>query len=212
MQEQKAQYSMVMLIVFLAVILGVFAFAIYLFIQGRPLPEETAVLVGDQTISLSIDPNARAEIVGDVATPPPVVEEVPVEAAPETVTLEEATAVPAAPETAQEGQGGTPSEMYIYTQHVVQGTDTLFSLANQYGTTIPLMARFGTAVLLPGASVTITQANPAYCPTSGWYIAREGDTPGGIAAAYNTTLENLDQLNRWGGVYAVYETDVVCVP
>ena len=230
--QQRAQMSIVMLIIVLAIVFGVFAFAIYQFVRTRPIPPATDILVDSQTISLSVNPDERVEIIGDPpppAEPEPVVEEAPAEAAPEgeaavaeEAPAEEAPAAEAPPteaqpaaETVQDTQGvggAVATDMYIFTQHVVQGSDTLFSLANQYNTTIPLIARFGTSTLIPGQSVTITQANPAYCPTSGWYIAREGDTPGGIAAAYGTTLETLDQLNRWGGVYAVYETDVVCVP
>ena len=233
MQEQKTQISVVMLIIILAIILGAFVFVIFLVIQGRPTPANTAVPVGDQMVNLSVDPNNRVEVVGEiVAEPVPeenVVEEAPAEpvAEPESVVIEEATAVPApegqtevieptaVPEQDTQGVGGvstSTSNMYIFSQHTVQASDTLFSLANQYGTTIPLLARFGTATLIPGQSVTITQANPAYCPSSGWYIAREGDTPGGIAAKYGTTLDVLDQLNGWGGNYSVLETAVICVP
>ena len=210
MEEQKAQISMIMLIVLLAVILGAFAFMIYLAVRERPFPVNTQVEVAGQMITLAIDPNERVEIVGDAAPPAPVVLEVAPEATPvpEVVTLEEvATPIPEVL-----GAGGSPEDMFVYQWHVVQANDTLYSLANQFNTTIPLLARFGTSTLIPGDQVLITMANPAYCPSSGWYIAREGDSPGGIAAMYNTTLDVLNQLNNWNGVYAVYETNVVCVP
>lgn len=227
MQEQKTQISVVMLIIILAIILGAFVFIVFLVIQGRPMPANTAVLVGDQTVNLSVDPNNRVEVIGEIVTEPvvepvpeePVVEEVPAEpvAEEETVVLEEATAVPqpeptAVPVQETQGVGGVVGNMYIFSQHTVQASDTLYSLAKQYNTTIPLLARFGTATLVPGQSVTITQANPSYCPNSRWYIAREGDTPGGLAATYGTTLDVLDQLNGWQGNYSVLETAVICVP
>lgn len=221
MEEQRAQISMMMLIVLLAIILGVFAFIVYGFVQQRPFPPPNIVEVNGQPITLSVNPDERADIVGDPQPIVPVVEEAPAQPVPEaeTVSLDAApTADPAAAPAAEVvvptggGTGGSPDGMYIFHWHTVQANDTLYSLAKQFNTTIPLLARFGTATLIPGNQVLITQANPAYCPSSNWYIARAGDSPGGIAAKYNTTLDVLNQLNGWNGVYAVYETNVICVP
>ena len=215
MEEQRAQISMIMLIVLLAIILGAFAFLVYVFVEQRPFPPDNVVDVNGQPVTLSINPDERAIIVENpvptpmpTEVPPPPVTEVEPAAPDPTPTT--APAVVVAPEAS--GSGGTPDQMFIFSNHTVQANDTLYSLAHQYNTTIPLLARFGTSTLIPGHSVVITQANPAYCPNSNWYIAREGDSPGGIAAMYNTTLDVLNQLNRWNGVYAVYETNVICVP
>ena len=218
MQQQRVQIPMGVIIILLVAILIVWMVGVTVAVVRRPPLAANQVKIGDQIITLAVNRNDRAEIIGD----PVAVQAEPAEATPEPaepvaepveVQVEEAPEEPTAvPDT--QGEGGIPvnTEKYLYSQHSVRQTDTLYSLAQEFNTTIPLLARFGTSTLIPGQSVTITQANPAYCAPNISYIVHEGETPGSIAAAYGTTVEALSALNGAQGTLAVYETDVICVP
>jgi spore germination protein YaaH len=80
-------------------------------------------------------------------------------------------------------------------------------------TTIALLARFGTAKLIPGQTVVITTANPNFCPNRRTYIVEEWDTAFAIATRYGITVQELAAMNGYpDGNMPVYVTDVICVP
>ncbi len=104
--------------------------------------------------------------------------------------------------------------MHIYTTHVVQAGDTLYSLSNQYNTTIELMARYGVSAsdLVVGNSINIYYANPAYCPGYSTYILRKGDTLSSVALKCGTTVDTLVSINNPNVINTLDMTDVICVP
>jgi LysM repeat protein len=104
--------------------------------------------------------------------------------------------------------------MYTFTNHQVTGTDTLYSLARQYKTSIPLMARFGISSkeIIVGNVIAIPVANPAYCPGYQTYVVIRGDTPYGISLSAGISLEEFGRINNLDANYSIKETDVVCIP
>ena len=194
------------LIVFVLLLFCIWMAFVSVAVMQRPSLAANQVWVDDQIITLAIDHDDVAEIVGD----PVAVQEMPV--APEQVEVVPTTEPVPTVTPAGIGPGGMAGEKYIFSRHIVQPSDTLYSLAAAFNTTIPLLARFGTSTLIPGMEVLITQANPAYCAPAVSYIVHEGDTPGSIAAMYGITVEELAAMNGQQGTLAVYETDVICVP
>ncbi len=209
--------SLVILMIIMAVILAVGVFLAIMVVNNRPTPSDRTVNVNGEFVTLEVDPNNRPIIQPDA---PPA--EQP---AAETVVVDEngvsvegqSTAVPppAQPEAAVEsaGAGGSIEEKYIFTNYVVQPQDTLYSLAMRNGTTIALLARFGTATLIPGQTVVVTTANPNFCPGKRAYIVEERDTAFAIAARYGITVRQLAEMNGYpDGNIPIYVTDVICVP
>ncbi len=214
--------SLVILMIIMAVILAVGVFMAIMVVNRRPAPSERTVNVNGEFVTLEVDPNNRPIIQPDI---PVAAEEAPAEQpVTETVVTEETevtleatpTAVPEAqPEAAAETSPGTGGigEKYIFTDHVVQPQDTLYSLALNNGTTIALLARFGTATLIPGQTVVITTANPNFCPGKRTYIVEEWDTAFAIATRHGITVQQLAEMNGYtDGNIPVYVTDVICVP
>lgn len=211
MQQQRTLNQMGILIVFILLLFCIWMVLVAVVVMQRPSLAANQVIVDDEIITLAINRDDVAEIVGD----PVAVQEAPVEPVPEPVEVQvEAAPAEPLPTATPEGfgSGGMATEKYIFSKHVVQPTDTLYSLAAAFNTTIPLLARFGTSTLIPGTEVVITQANPAYCAPAVSYIVHQGDTPGSIAAMYGITVEELAAMNGAQGTLAVYETDVICVP
>ncbi len=215
--------SLVILMIIMAVILAVGVFMAIVVVNNRPAPSERTVNVNGEFVTLEVDPNNRPIVQPDAA---PAVEEAPVSeevpAEPEVVVVEDTevtleeqpTAVPQ-PEAAADTTNGTGGigEKYIFTQHTVQPQDTLYSLSMSNNTTIALMARFGTATLIPGNAVTITTANPNFCPGRRTYIVEEWDTAFAIATGRGITVQQLAEMNGHpDGNMPVYVTDVICVP
>ncbi len=218
--SQGVGRNLVLLFMILAIILAVGVFMAIMVVNNRPTPQERAVNINGEFVTLQIDPNNRPVIQPEAA---PAAEEAPAE--PETVVVDEnqvtveslptAVSPTAPPEAAAEttGTGGTVAEKYIFTNYVVQPQDTLYSLALNNNSTIALLARFGTAKLIPGQTVVITTANPNFCPGKRPYIVEEGDTAFAIAIRYGITVQQLAELNGYtDGNIPVYVTDVICVP
>ncbi|HID50929.1 MAG TPA: LysM peptidoglycan-binding domain-containing protein [Anaerolineae bacterium] len=217
---QGMNKSLVLLLMIMAIILAVGVFMAIMVVNNRPTPSERTVNVNGEFVTLEVDPNNRPIIQPDAV---PAAEEAP---APETVVVEETevtleeqpTAVPEAQpqaDTEAAGKGGSANigDKYIFTDHVVQPQDTLYSLAMNNNTTIALLARFGTAKLIPGQTVVITTANPNFCPGKRTYIVEEWDTAFAIANRHGITVQQLAQMNGYpDGNMPVYVTDVICVP
>ena len=213
-QENK---GLVLLLMIMAIILAVGVFMVIMVVRNRPIPSERTVNVNGEFVTLEVDPNNRPIIQPDAV--PAAEQPAPETVAPDgEVTLEAPTAVSptAQPEAAAEaaGKGGSSIEdKYIFTDHVVQQQDTLYSLAMSNNTTIALLARFGTATLIPGQTVVITTANPNFCPGKRTYIVEEWDTAFAIATRYGITVQQLAEMNGYpDGNIPIYVTDVICVP
>jgi len=213
--------NLLLLLMIMAIILAVGVFMVIMVVSRRPSPGDRTVNVNGEFVLLEVDPNSRPVV---QTAPAPAIEEAPAEqpavepvVTEETeVTLDEpATAVPQSEATAETtgGIGGAIEEKYIFTNYVVQPQDTLYSLARRNNTTIALLARFGTATLIPGQTVVITTANPNFCPGQRPYIVQEGDTAFAIATRYGITVQQLAEMNGYpDGNIPLYVTDVICVP
>ncbi len=93
------------------------------------------------------------------------------------------------------------------TRHTVQAGETVFDLAQRYGTTVDAIAAANglsdASLILPGQSLTIpggtsaagSSSGGSSTSTSGSYTVRAGDTLSGIATANGTTVAALAAAN-----------------
>lgn len=215
--------KVLILIMLMAVILALGGALAYYYLLGRPeFPEGTYISdVGDSKVLVRSNPKMAVQI---IATPPeqqaigsegvetagqggaqqePTPVDVPT-LPPEPTPVEVPTLVPTA----------TPRLCIRFVDYQVQAGDTLYSISNKYNTTIALMARFGVDAtdIVPGTAIRIAVANEDCCPGNQAYVVREGDTLSAIAVKCGTTVDNLKQINGFGDIYRLDETDVICVP
>lgn len=197
------------MIILVAIVMAMVVFLMFLFVQNRPPVGANTVTVEGVEVSLNADPNQTVILVespgqgGESTAVPPVI----IPTSTDTpVPLPTNTPIPPTP---------LPQpDQIIRVAHTVSSADTLFSLSNQYNTTIPLMARYGisAANLVPGNTIMIAVANPAYCPGRRPYVIREGDTPMSISQAAGITLEEFRLINNLTENSPLRFTDVVCLP
>jgi LysM repeat protein len=212
MQPPVKPYVLITVII-LAIVLAFGVFLTVMYLQDRPEDNSYVVNVDGQDIVVNPDPNKVVIIVSQEPPPTPVIEqpvssptpivvtntpEAPLVATPLPITL---TPVP-------------QTSMYIFINHTVTGTDTLYSIANSYNTSIPLMARFGISSvdIVVGNTISIPVANPDYCPGMKACVVIEGDTPFGLASSAGISLEEFGRINNLDANYSIYETQVVCLP
>ncbi|PID85456.1 MAG: hypothetical protein CSB13_07755 [Chloroflexi bacterium] len=160
----------------------------------KPDPAKEVVIMpsgGENNETVIVEPTAQQIVSTDTPAPPP----------PPTSTPVPPTAV-------------SQANMYTFVNHTVAGHDTLYSLARQHNTTIPLMARFGisSTELVVGNVLAIPVGNPAYCPGYRPYVVMRGDTPFGVSRDAGLSLEDFAHLNHLDANYSIYETQVVCIP
>ena len=215
--------KVLILIILMAVILALGGALAAYYLSGRPdYPEGTYVTdVNNTKVLVRSNPKMAVQIIatppemqavdasgeeiagqgGMVQEPTPVV--VPTLPPPPT-PVEVPTLVPTA----------TPKLCVKFVDYQVQAGDTLYSISNKYNTTIALMARFGVDAtdIVPGTTIKIAVANEDCCANYQAYVVREGDTLSKIAVKCGTTVDNLKQINGFGDVYRLDETDVICVP
>ncbi|MCI0577742.1 MAG: LysM peptidoglycan-binding domain-containing protein [Chloroflexi bacterium] len=106
-------------------------------------------------------------------------------------------------------------EQVIFINYVVQQGDTLYGVAAQQNSAIELMALHGIDAidLVPGQTIRLPVANPAYCPGSRAYVVRDKDTVFRIAQQFNTTAANIRSMNPTiNESYQIQVTQVICVP
>ena len=211
MQQPEVKPYVLITIIILAIVMAFGVFLTMMYLQRRPPDNSQTVTVEGQEIVVNPAPDSQVIIVPQESetiiiepqAAPPVEQTAPTNTPepPPPVTVIPPTAVPAA-------------SMYNFTYHTVVGADTLYSLARQYNTSIPLMARFGisSALMIVGNVLEIPVANPAYCPGYQPYVVIEGDTPFGISAGAGISLEEFGRINNLDANYAIYETQVVCIP
>lgn len=206
MRSQKLDPIIILTVILVAIVLALGLFLAFLFIQNRPPVGTFPVVVEGVEIMIRMNPDDRVVLVespGQGGEEPPPEQPSPTPQPPPPPTE---TPIPPTPTP-------TPS-MHILVDHLVGANDTLFSIANQYNTTIPLMARFGVSAanLMPGAVIRIAVANPAYCPGRRPYVIREGDSPFGISNAAGISLEEFRQINNLNENSSLQFTNVVCLP
>lgn len=222
---QEADAKVFLAVILMAIVLAAALAVGYYYILGRPtLPEGSYVVeVEDRSVLVEANPEMQVQILGDnpptggepgqggqellpetgqePATPiPEVVVPTPV---PTEVIVP--TPVPPTP---------VPVQQYIFQPYQVGAGDTLYSISNRFVTTIPLMARFGISAtkIVPGTTIQVPVANPAFCPGTFPYVVEEGDTLSRIARKCDTTVERLKEINGFGETFRLDMTSVICVP
>ncbi|MFO7682034.1 MAG: LysM peptidoglycan-binding domain-containing protein [Chloroflexota bacterium] len=208
MQQTEVKPYVLFTIIILAIVLAIGVFLTVMYLQNRPPDTTRTVTVEGQEIVINPVPESEVFIVPQPTPesvqptggePPPQIAATEPPPPPPTETPVPPTAVP---------------DEYIFINHTVIGTDTLYSLSRQYNTSIPLMARFGisSAVMIVGNILPIPVANPGHCPGYRPIVVVQGDTPSGISARAGITLEEFGRINGLDANYSIYETQVVCIP
>ncbi|MDX1613786.1 MAG: LysM peptidoglycan-binding domain-containing protein [Candidatus Promineifilaceae bacterium] len=180
-----------------------------------PFPDQ--VVVDDMLITLDFDPNKVVFI------PPEVGEPAAQEVVPPTPALgqeggsplvdSQVAPEPTLPLPTQPPPTPVP-EPVIFIDYVVQGSDSLYSIAESQNSSIELMALHGIddENLQPGATLRLPVANPAYCSGLRPYVVRDKDTAFRIAQQFSTTAEEIARLNNLDASYTIFVTQVLCVP
>jgi LysM repeat protein len=216
-QPQQKSGNMVFVLVVSAIFLAVATFIAVTLVARRPsIPEPTPtpfiqqVTVGGIIITLNPDPNKAIYFPNETGQIPPV--NVDPVVSPPTITP---LPVP---------QGPTPTfpppaptrdlNPVIFMDYVVVQGDSLYSIAEAKNSSIELMAKHGIDAedLIPGATLRLPYANPAYCPGTRAYVVRDKDTVFRIAAVFGTTVEAIAQLNGLDPAYTIRVTEVICIP
>ncbi len=209
---QKSQPIIVVTIMTMAVITAVGMFLAWSYLKRRPdLPEGgyTAV-VQDAPVTIYLDPALEVRLVNP---PPPPTEltgdEPPTEPLPDPMAPDQTTP------TAEPEPTATPiPDSVIYETYVVQPNDSLYSIAERVDVSIALMAHYDIAQdsLVPGETIELPKGNPAYCPGHRPYAVGEGDTAYSISRQFDTTVENLQTINRLDEDFTVRVAEIICVP
>jgi LysM repeat protein len=213
--------SIVLLMMVLAIVLAIGLLLVGRIVMDRPdsaaeaaLPEGVTtypISVEGQDVLIFVDPNQRPIIVVPTAVPVPVVVE---QSQPETA-VDTTSAEPAADTAVQSGAtGGVPADHVTFILYTVQPGDTLFRIAQNHITSIPLMAKHGISSvnIVPGNQFNLPVGDAAACPGAQPYVVLAGDTAFGISSYYGITLEQLQAMNNLDANYSLYETQVICVP
>jgi LysM repeat protein len=173
------------------------------------------VTVDGMVIRLDIDPEKAVYMpqeLGQGAAPesppqaPAPTQQPPAVADPATATPPPPTLTPLPP---------TPvPESVIFKDYVVQSSDSLYSIGQAQNSSIELMALHGIdgEDMVPGKTLRLPYANPAYCPGNRAYVVRDHDTVYGIATAFNTTPQAIAELNNLDSSYTIKTTQVICIP
>jgi LysM repeat protein len=105
-------------------------------------------------------------------------------------------------------------ESVIFKDYVVQSSDSLYSIGQAQNSSIELMALHGIdgEDMVPGKTLRLPYANPAYCPGNRAYVVRDHDTVYGIATAFNTTPQAIAELNNLDSSYTIKPPQVICIP
>jgi LysM repeat protein len=165
--------------------------------------------VAERAVSLGPDaaPPVQAPPATEVVepTPQPTVEVIqPTQPQPTQTTEVVAPPPPAA-------SGG---QQVTFIDYVVQPGDTLYSIADKQTTSIELMAVHGISSekIVPGATLRLPVANPAYCSSGRAYVVRPGDTVFSIARRYNTTTQAIASANGLDASFRINVAEVLCIP
>jgi LysM repeat protein len=193
------------------------------------------VTVADQPIVLQIDPGQRVEIVN----PAPAADQSPRpdEAAQDTQEGNEQSEQDQSAEGAEGGNEGSseaqegenventetqseepppPPDPIIFQGYIVEANETLYSITTKRNTSIALMAQHNIAQddLVVGQEITIPVANPAYCPQENRrpYVVKEGDTAFSIGRRFNSSAQEIRDINGLDENFTVFSATVLCVP
>ena len=224
-QSQRKSMSMVIVLVVSAIFCATATFIGITLVANRDrnsagvqldLPQQ--VIVNDLLITLNSDPDKAVFLPGelDSSLGPeagyPAQENSPDQIpTPGPIQSEDQAPDPAA----QQIPDPTPQPDPITTiQYIVQPGDTLYSLAQTQNSSIELMAINGidSGDIVPGSTLALPIANPAYCPGMRTYIVRENDTVFSLARTFGTTTDDIIRINNLDVNATIYTTGVLCFP
>ena len=215
MQQTEVKPYVLITIIILAILMAFGVFLTVMYLQRRPPDNSYTVVVEGQEIVVNPVIEEQVILVSQGGTGGETfVVEPPVEQPVEQIVLTDTPAPPPPPTETPIPPTAVPSaDMYTFIYHTVTSNDTLYSLANLYATSIPLMARYGisSTEMVVGNTLSIPIANSAYCPGIQTYVAIEGDTPFGFSSSAGITLDEFWAINPLAN-NAIYETQVVCLP
>jgi LysM repeat protein len=213
---QRRGMNMVFVLVVTAVFCAVATFVAITLVSNRgeapvlaqpDLPEE--VLVDGMIITMSTDPR-KAVYMPDQSPEP---------SGPESGGVTEGDQGQAQPTTAPLPTDTPPPpppavESVIFVSYVVQPGDSLYSIADQYNTSIELMALYGIDGddMVAGTALSLPVPNPAFCPGMTAYVVRDKDTVFRIAHQFNTTAQAIQAANNLDANYTIKTTQVICIP
>ena len=113
-----------------------------------------------------------------------------------------------------------------YQEYTIQDGDTLFKLAEQFGTTVEALAKLngiedtneiwaGNILKIPVFPVTLPMPKPESNDNDDGtvkYIVQEGDTLWKIAKRFNVPLADIINLNRLCNPDLIYPEQVIMIP
>lgn len=106
---------------------------------------------------------------------------------------------------------GSSSASFGYSSYTVKSGDTLSGIAARFGTTVAELARINNIadpdIIYVGQVIKINGGAPT--ATSQYYTVQSGDTLGGIAAKFGTTVAALASLNNISNVNLIYAGQVL---
>ena len=221
--KQRAQGTMVLLVIGLAIILAAGFFLAISAIQNRSVasvPESAEkVIVEGQEVALKRDPNLTVRLVNPNEL---LAEQVQAESVENTQPVDQPvpTDTPVPEETG--GQPDPPPEptatavpdKVILIDYTIKQSDSLYAIADRNDTSIALMALHNIAQdnLVPNTVINLPVGNPAYCPGRRPYAVGEGDTAFSISRRFNISPEELQSINSLNAEYTVRVADILCVP
>ncbi|KAA3665391.1 MAG: LysM peptidoglycan-binding domain-containing protein [Chloroflexi bacterium] len=223
--KNKAQGTMVLLVIGLAIILAAGFFLAISAIRNRPEsteelpPPGEVVIVEGQEVTLVRNPELTVRLV----SPTELLAE---QAQPEAVENEQPADQPVPTDTpVPEETGGQPDptpepaatavpEKVILIDYTVQQSDSLYSVAQRTDTSIALMSVHNIAQdnLVPNTVISLPVGNPDYCPGRRPYAVGEGDTAFSIGRRFNISAEELREINNLNEEFTVRVADILCVP
>lgn len=217
--RQKPQSSIMLLMVIMAVVMGIGGFLAVSYLSNRPsAPQGTATVVVDGVeVQVQLNADKTVEIVGPGEVPVTAVQ-IEVPQTELTQPQEEQTAIaptiPPPTETPFPPTATPVPEKVIFVDYVVQGGDSLYSIANRVDTSISLMAQHGISSqsLSPGSLIHLPIGNPAYCPGRRPYAVGEGDTAFSVSRRFGITQDDLRVINGLDESYTIRVADILCVP
>jgi len=226
----KIQSSIILLMIFMAIILGVGGYLALTYLQSRPdTPAGTfPQIVNDAEVLLSYNPESAVNIVGPAMAPLGSSEQQSQTPIDNNAAQEQVTAVPpvAVDNSQQQTEFPTATPLpptpeptavppkVITIPYQVQSGDNLYNISRRIDTSIALMAENGisSTSLVPGTVIDLPVGNPAYCPGRQPYAIGEADTAYSIGRRFGISAEELQAINGLDANFTVNVAGILCVP